>query len=224
MTNAPSHSNFSLDNGNAWFTVSQKDVLAPNGTLFSSSSLPLLRYIIFAYKLSGTEELALRFDYYAGLELHTPDWVRSDHYDIEARAAGQATKDQMRLMMQSLLAERFKLAVHWETREVPVFALVLATPGKPGPQLEPHPASDDCAKTAFPESSDSNAAGPQGTDATTPNAALPIPCGMIARLPASSPGSDRFGGRNVTMAMLAESMPIQTGFATLSGRSSTRRA
>ena len=67
-----------------------------------------------------------------GSELHTPDWVRSDHYDIEARAAGQATKDQMRLMMQSLLAERFKLAVHWETRQAPVFALVDATPESPG--------------------------------------------------------------------------------------------
>ncbi len=215
-TGTPSHSNFSLDNGNAWFTVSQKDVLAPNGTLFSASSLPLLRYITFAYKLSGTEELALRMDYWAGLELHVPDWVRNDRYDIEARTSGPATKDQMRLMMQSLLAERFKLAVHWEAREVPVFALALAAPGMPGPQLQPHPANDDCATTALPESSDSNASGAtQETHATTPNAALPIPCGMIARLSASAQGAHRFGGRNVTMAMLAQSMPFQTGLATL---------
>ena len=132
-TGAPSHSNFSLDNGNAWFTVSQKDVLAPNGTLFSAISVPLLHYITFAYKLSGTEELALRMDYWAGLDLHVPDWVRNDRYDIEARTSEPATKDQMRLMMQSLLAERFKLAVHWEAREVPVFVLALATPGTPGP-------------------------------------------------------------------------------------------
>jgi uncharacterized protein (TIGR03435 family) len=215
-TGAPSHSNFSLDNGNAWFAVSKKDVLAPNGTLFSSSSLPLLRYITFAYKLSGTEELALRMDYWAGLELHVPDWVRNTRYDIEARTAEPATKDQMRLMMQSLLAERFKLAVHWEMREVPVFALVLATPGMPGPQLTPHPASDDCATTALPENSDGNAGGgAQGTHAATANAALPIPCGMIARLPASTQGTHGFGGRNVTMRMLAESMPFQTGLATL---------
>jgi uncharacterized protein (TIGR03435 family) len=98
-TGAPSHSNFSLDNGNAWFTVSQKDVLAPNGTLFSAISVPLLHYITFAYKLSGTEELALRMDYWAGLDLHVPDWVRNDRYDIEARTSEPATKDQMRLMM-----------------------------------------------------------------------------------------------------------------------------
>ncbi|MFZ0340572.1 MAG: TIGR03435 family protein [Terracidiphilus sp.] len=216
MANAPSHSNFSLDNGNAWFTVSEKDVLAPNGTLFSAASMPLLHYITFAYKLSGTEELALRMDYWAGLELHVPDWVRNTRYDIEARTPAPATKDQMRLMMQSLLAERFKLKVHWETREVSVYGLVLATPGIPGPQLKPHSASDDCTTTALSQSSDSNASvGPQGTHATTPNAALPIPCGMMARLPVSGPGAHRFGGRNVTMAMLAESMPFQTGLATL---------
>ena len=37
-----------------------------------------MRYIVFAYKLSGTQELALRFDFYAGLGLHVPDWVRND--------------------------------------------------------------------------------------------------------------------------------------------------
>jgi uncharacterized protein (TIGR03435 family) len=38
---------------------------------------------------------------------------------------------------------------------------------------------------------------------------------MMARLPASAQGAHRFGGRNVTMKMLAESMPFQTGLATL---------
>ncbi len=211
-TSGESHSNFSLDNGNAWFTVSRKDVLAPNGTLFSSKRLPLLRYITFAYKLSGTEELALRMDYWAGLELHVPDWVRNERYDIEARTAQPATKDQMRLMVQSLLAERFKLKVHWETREVPVYGLVLATPGIPGPLLKRHAASDDCTTTALPESADNNAGG---GPAITLDAPLPIPCGMMARLPAGTRGAHRFGGRDVTMAMLAVSMPFQTGLATL---------
>ena len=74
-----------------------------------------MRYIIFAYKLNGTEELALRgaqMKFWAGLGLDVPAWVPDTRYDIEARAPASATKDQMRLMMQSLLAERFKLAVH----------------------------------------------------------------------------------------------------------------
>ncbi len=201
-----SHSNFSLDNGNAFWVIGKDDALAPTGSLFSAKNLPLMRYITFAYKLSGTQELALRFDYYEGLKLHVPEWVKDDRFDIEARAPGQATKDQMRLMMQSLLAERFNLAVHWEARQTPVFELVEAIPGKPGPQLVPHPASDDCAKTQFPEDSgESNLA----------LHALPIPCGEIAHLPPSAPGSHRFGGRNVTLAMLARSMPMQTGLVTL---------
>jgi uncharacterized protein (TIGR03435 family) len=202
----PSHSNFSLDNGNAFFVIGKDDALSPTGSLFSAKNLPLMRYITFAYKLSGTQELALRFDYYEGLKLHVPEWVRNDRFDIEARATGQATKDQMRLMMQSLLAERFKLAVHWETRQAPVFALVEVNPGKPGPQLVAHPASDDCAKTQFPEG---------GGESTLVLNSLPIPCGEIAHLPPSAPGSHRFGGRNVTLAMLAPSMPMQTGLVTL---------
>src|ERR1035441_7466177 len=54
------------------------------------------------------------------------------------------SKDQMRLMMQSLLAERFKLAVHFETHDVPVMALVLVEPGKLGFRLRPHSQGPPC--------------------------------------------------------------------------------
>jgi uncharacterized protein (TIGR03435 family) len=49
----------------------------------------------------------------------------------------------MRLMMQSLLADRFKLALHHETRQSPALALVFVKDGKLGPQLQSH--SDDNA-------------------------------------------------------------------------------
>jgi uncharacterized protein (TIGR03435 family) len=202
----PSRSNIGLDGGgNAYAVMNKSDVPAADGDLFSAKNQTLARYIIFAYRLSGTEELALRFDYYKGLELHVPDWVRNTTYDIEARASAPATKDQMRLMMQSLLEDRFKLKVRWETRQAPVFDLVLQKPGVLGPQLEQHPASDDCANAAVPEQA-SNAAS-----SSQPLNALPIPCGWIAHLPPSAPGAHRFGGRNVTLAMLGTSMPAQTG-------------
>lgn len=124
-----SYSNLDLDGGsNAYWVMNKSDVAATEGSLFSAKNQPLMRYIIFAYRLNGTQELALRFDYYGGLGLHVPEWVRNSGYDIEARAPGPATKDQMRLMMQGLLADRFKLQAHWETREAPVFALVEAKP------------------------------------------------------------------------------------------------
>ncbi len=58
-----------------------------------------------------------------------PSWVRSDEYAIDARAAGSAKPDQMRAMFQSLLADRFHLAVRLETRTLPVYELSVADAG-----------------------------------------------------------------------------------------------
>jgi uncharacterized protein (TIGR03435 family) len=212
--NGPATSNFPLDGGNVWFIVDKSFSPNPEGSLLSAKNQSLLRYIVFAYKLSGTQELALRFDFYQGLETHVPHWVRGDQndgerFDIEARAPAPVTKDQMRLMMQSLLADRFKLAVHWETQQAPVFDLVQVTPGKLGPQMKASPAGDDCSTASVPENASDTGSG------TLQLGALPIPCGMIAHLPPSSAAAHRFGGRDVPLRMLAESMPTQTGMATL---------
>ena len=75
-----------------------------------------------------------------------PKWATAERFDVEARAPQPTpTKDQMRLMMQSLLADRFKLTLHFDARQVSVFALVLAKPGKTGPELVPHPDDPPCA-------------------------------------------------------------------------------
>ena len=55
--------------------------------------------------------------------------VTNDRFNIEAKAEGEATPDQLRLMLQSLLAERFKLRVHRETRTQTVYNLVIANGG-----------------------------------------------------------------------------------------------
>jgi bla regulator protein BlaR1 len=209
-SNDAAYSNFSLDTGNAYSVVSKDDKFSPSGGYFSARNQTLLRYIIFAYKLSGTQELSLRFDFWSGLSMHVPAWVRDDRFDVTARAAGSPTKDQMRLMMQSLLVERFKLVVHKESRQTPVFSIAVEKPGTLGPQLHVHSASDTCETTTSPDE-----AVPAGS-AGGKNGALPIPCGMIARLRPSAPGRNRIGGRGVTMAMVAESLPPQTGLAVLS--------
>jgi uncharacterized protein (TIGR03435 family) len=61
-----------------------------------------------------------------------PDWLATERFDIEAVTDRPATKEQMTLMLRSLLAERFKLKMHRETRELRVYAL---TVGKNGPKL-----------------------------------------------------------------------------------------
>jgi uncharacterized protein (TIGR03435 family) len=58
-----------------------------------------------------------------------PSWVDSDRYDIDAKAAGDASLDEMRPMLQSLLKERFNLALHRETKELPVYELAVAKDG-----------------------------------------------------------------------------------------------
>jgi len=212
-----SHSNFSLDSGNLYSTVNEGDAFSPSGGYFSATSMPLWRYIVFAYKLSGTQEMALRFSYFSGLSSKVPEWVSggfdvsAEKFDIEARAAGNPTRDQMRLMMQSLLADRFKLVVHHEIRQVPVFALVLDRPGKTGPNLQPHLASDSCSAEPSTEHAP-NSPSPSWSAAV---GELPIVCGVIAHVPSTTPGQLQLGGRNVTLALLASSLPTMTGLATI---------
>jgi len=55
-----------------------------------------------------------------------PNWMDSDRFDVAAKAAGNPDRTQMLLMVRALLAERFKLSVHHESRELPIYALVMA--------------------------------------------------------------------------------------------------
>ncbi len=72
-----------------------------------------------------------------------PDWGDSAHdvYDIDARVTGGRTPTvgKARAMLQTLLADRFHLKLHHETKDLPVFALV---PAKNGPKLKP--AQEGC--------------------------------------------------------------------------------
>jgi uncharacterized protein (TIGR03435 family) len=82
-----------------------------------------------------------------------PGWIDSEAYDIDARAAADAIPaslrgkplwDQTRLMLQKLLADRFKLSLHRETKEMPVYELVVS---KNGPKLKS--VDTDCAASTF---------------------------------------------------------------------------
>ena len=73
-----------------------------------------------------------------------PPWWNSEKFDINARAEdASGTTDQILGMLKTLLADRFKLKVHTETREVPVYHLVLARgDGKLGQKMKP--SADNC--------------------------------------------------------------------------------
>lgn len=75
-----------------------------------------------------------------------PAWMNSDRFDIAARADNYTTasgfRDAARLMLRPLLADRFKLVLASDRRELPVYALMLARAGRLGPQLRRFDAAD----------------------------------------------------------------------------------
>jgi uncharacterized protein (TIGR03435 family) len=174
------------------FGLNIDDGPIPPGGHFKAD-FSLLAYIGFAYKLILTPE-----QHTAVLD-HLPGWVRTQEFVIEAQApVADATKDQMRLMVQSLLADRFKLAVHFETKDTPVLALILAKPNVLGPRLRPHAQGLACdAKWTRP--ADPNA------PAVPPGGFLPK-CGDVA-LDFDSDRTALLGARNVPMEHVAQYLP-----------------
>jgi uncharacterized protein (TIGR03435 family) len=82
-------------------------------------------------------------------QISGPPWMDSQRFDIVAKVPAGATKDDARVMWQNLLKERFGLALHHETKEMAMYALVV---GKNGPKLkesvEDPPTADGQASSA----------------------------------------------------------------------------
>ncbi len=74
-----------------------------------------------------------------------PDWIESAQFDVDAKPSSAPSRDQLLLMLRPLLTERFKLAFHRGTKEMPVQALTVAKGGpkfqaaKPWPESKPRP-------------------------------------------------------------------------------------
>lgn len=62
-----------------------------------------------------------------------PGWFDSEKFDMTAKTDERVTNDQLKLMLQALLADRFQLSFHRETKEMPIYELVMA---KDGPKLK----------------------------------------------------------------------------------------
>lgn len=189
----PGQSNIPLFSGN---------VFPPNGGRLSITNLPVFNFIVFAFKLSGSEGRALSRE--------LPDWVFEERFDVEAHAPEGTTKDQMRLMMQSLLADRFKFRVHYEIHQDPVYDLVLVKPGKMGPQLRLYSSAEEPCASAEPKAAEATVEG-----------GFPAICGGIQPLVASSPGMHRFGARNITMTSFANSLSLDRPILDKTGISGT---
>ena len=170
------------------------DVYSSTGGLLTVKNYPLISYISFAYRLnSGQRDV---------FEAAAPAWALHDRFNLQARTDKQnVTKDELRLMMRSLLAERFGMAVHYETRVTSVFAMLLIKPGVPGPRLRPHPA-DGCSR-AMP--GPDTVAGPAQSEAI--DGGFPVICGGLLMLPDSTPTHFHIGARDVPITLLSSALP-----------------
>jgi len=154
-------------------------------TMISSNTEPGGRFV--AQQQSLRDLIGLAYKVRDSQIVGGPDWIGTARFDINAKAdrelpafnpAGDA--GPLEQMLQTLLAERFKLMAHRETRELPIFALVMArSDGRPGEKLRP--SSTDCA-SVFAERARAGQGGPLVTGDR------PM-CGMVV-----SPWSIRIGG------------------------------
>jgi uncharacterized protein (TIGR03435 family) len=160
-------------------TIKPSDPKAPPGSgirrqpggRFSTINAPLRMLVTFAFQIQNYQLVA-------------PGWIADDRYDIVAKMEGDPPPvipgtgaDHMMLATRTLLADRFKMKMHRETREMDIYALVMAKPGgKPGPAL--NPAGDACKAQNF-----------AGRGAPAPGAPPPPVCGVQMVL-----GRIRFGG------------------------------
>ncbi len=99
---------------------------------FTANNTTLTTLVQTAYHLPQDQKLRL---------FGMPDWIDSERFDIEAKPEGEprsVTVDEMRLMVQSPLEERFQLKVHRESQEMSVYTLAVGS-GEPKfkPSLDP---------------------------------------------------------------------------------------
>lgn len=107
--------------------------LGPRGNTLNGSNVTPATLVQYAYSLPGAQLLNQQI-------VGGPDWFRTERFDIQARAEGEARipAAQLRVMLQLLLEDRFRLKLHRETRELPVYNLVLMKDGpKPSEDQTP---------------------------------------------------------------------------------------
>ncbi len=153
----------------------------PGGGRFTATNAPLRELIRVAF--NNVPDFLI---------VDAPDWIRSERFDVNARAEESADRDKLFAMIRTLLTDRFNLATHRETRDVAQYALVRLKPdGALGPRLRP--TATDCPAIL--------AAAQRGTP---PPRSDRILCGSRNR-----PGTIAIGG--MTMDQIARGLWSQLG-------------
>lgn len=132
-----------------------------------------------------------------------PSWQMTSKFDIAAKTPDGTTlaSSEMPSMMKTLLADRFKLRTHTETRDLPIYALVLArSDGKLGPDIKP--SSSDCSGAEMQKRAEELAKGGGAALLSMMAKGETIPCMIMPAINPSNPNPTAgFGLRGNGQAM-----------------------
>jgi uncharacterized protein (TIGR03435 family) len=132
-----------------------------DGSMLRYSNASLKDVIRMAYRVQDTQ-------------VEGPDWLSNARFDIQAKLPDGSTRDQVPEMLQTLLADRFKLALQSDIKERRIYALVV---GKGGPKLKAADSANDVA----PRAGVAMTMGSEGVHVTTPAATLTALAETISR-------------------------------------------
>lgn len=149
-----------------------------DGARVSCTYLSLKDYIRIAYRVKDYQVVG-------------PEWLASERFDIAATLPAGAAREQVPDMIQALLAERFQMKLHRDTKEFPVYALA---PGKGGLKMKESPLDAD-ADSGEPAKGAVNVTASGGRGGTTVN---------FGRGSSFTFANNRLEGRKLTMASFAD--------------------
>jgi uncharacterized protein (TIGR03435 family) len=167
---------------------------------FTATNVPLILLLSSAYRLAPYQ--------YAML----PSWADSERFDIAATAPG-ATLDQIALMLQALLADRFKMVTRLETRDAPIYALVVAREDrKLGPQISR--STIDCSAILAERQAAARSRGPGPVPVPSVTSGQRPSCSIRATRRQTSNGGvlNGYTAGSITMARFAEILSVALEF------------
>jgi uncharacterized protein (TIGR03435 family) len=138
----------SNDTGSLRFEVASVKPSRPGGTVggihpaqggerYLANNAPLKMFITTAYRMK------------AGQVVGGPGWIDSDLFDMEAKAEKPSSIEDLHTMLKNLIAERFHLQLHYETKDLPVYVLTVDSGGA---KLTPHEAQNAGGPSIVPSS------------------------------------------------------------------------
>src|ERR1035438_8232633 len=151
-----------------------------DGAQVHCANLSLTEYIRAAYRVKEYQVVG-------------PDWLASERFDVSAKLPAGAKREQVPEMLQTLLADRFGMKTHRETRDLPAYAIIVGKGGLKIKESPPDPAADSAA----------SGAAPINVTASGSRAGVSINYGGGSSYTFAN---NRFEGKKLTMAVLADSL------------------